>query len=68
MDVDVKWGSIITVIVIMLLAILVIDANSQIKSIEGCKGLRIRPFPKEFFTWEGVVELNKTGKYQPSCL
>ena len=68
MEIDVKWWSIITVVIIFLIAILVIDANTSVKSIEGCKGLRIRPFPDKFFTWTGIVELNEKKLYQPSCL
>ena len=68
MDIDTKWWSIMAVVIISLLAIIVIDANSQTKSMENCKTQRIRPFPQQFFTWDGIVELNKSGKYQPSCL
>ena len=68
MDIDVKWWSVIAVVAISLIAIFIIDGNTSVKNIEGCKTLRIRPFPKEFFTWDGIVELNKAGKYQPSCL
>lgn len=68
MEIDVKGWSIMIVVIISLMAFLVIDANKSVNNIEGCKDLRIRQFPKEFFTWGGIVELNKTGKYQPSCL
>jgi hypothetical protein len=68
MEIDVKWWSIITVIIISLLAILIIDGNSQVKNIEGCKTQRIRSFPMQFFTWNGIVELNNAKQYQPSCL
>jgi hypothetical protein len=68
MEIDVKWWSIITVIIISLIAILIIDGNTSIKNIEGCKTARIRPFPQQFFTWVGIVELNNTKQYQPSCL
>lgn len=68
MDIDVKWWSIIAVIVISLIAVLIIDGNSQIRSIENCKTQRIRPFPQQFFTWNGIVELNDKKLYQPSCL
>jgi len=68
MEIDVKWWSIIAVVVIGLIAILIIDGNTQIKNIEGCKTARIRPFPQQFFTWVGIVELNDKKLYQPSCL
>lgn len=68
MEIDVKWWSIIAVIIISLLAFLIIDGNSQIKSIENCKTQRIRAFPQQFFTWMGILELNDKKQYQPSCL
>ncbi|MFA7301503.1 MAG: hypothetical protein WC069_04290 [Candidatus Shapirobacteria bacterium] len=68
MDIDVKWWSIITVLIISLLAVIIIDANSQVKSIDGCKSQRIRPFSQQFFTWNGIVDLNEKKLYQPSCL
>lgn len=68
MEVDVKWWSIIVVVIISLLAILIIDGNNQVKKIEDCKTVRIRPFPQQFFTWVGIVELNNSKQYQPSCL
>ncbi len=68
MEVDIKWWSVIAVIIISLLAFLIIDANTSVKSIEGCKTARIRPFPQQFFTWAGIVQLNDSKQYQPSCL
>jgi hypothetical protein len=68
MEINVKWWSIIAVVVISLLAILIIDGNTQLKNIEGCKTIRIRPFPQQFFNWTGIVELTNKGAYQPSCL
>lgn len=68
MEIDVKWWSMIAVVVISLIAILVIDGNTSVRNIDGCKTLRIRSFPKEFFTWSGIVELNTAKQYQPSCL
>lgn len=68
MEIDIKWWSIISVIIISLVAILIIDGNSQIKSIEQCKTVRIRPFPQHFFTRVGIIELDKAKQYQPSCL
>ena len=68
MEIDVKWWSIIAVITISLIAFLIIDGNKQVKSLEGCKSARIRPFPQQFFTWVGIVELNDKKLYQPSCL
>jgi len=68
MEIDVKWWSIIAVITISLIAFLVIDGNLQVKKIDDCKTQRIRPFPQQFFTWVGIVELNDKKLYQPSCL
>jgi len=68
MKIDTKWWSVIAVIIISLLVILIINGNSEVKKIEGCKTQRIRPFSQQFFSWGGIVELNKSGKYQPSCL
>lgn len=68
MEIDVKWWSIIAVITISLLAFLIIDGAKLTKSLEECKTARIRPFPQQFFTWVGIVELNDKKLYQPSCL
>ena len=68
MDIDVKWWSIISVLIILLITVFIIDGNKTTKNISMCKAARIRPFPKEFFTWNGIVELNTAKQYQPSCL
>ena len=68
MNIDFKWWSIMAIVVIGLIAVLIISGDATVKSIEGCKTLRIRPFSKEFFTWNGIVELNNSKQYQPSCL
>lgn len=61
------WGGIV-VILIVLLAILIIDSQKEIKTLETCKSLRIRPLNEKFFTWEGMLELNQKGEYQPKCI
>lgn len=68
MEIDIKWWSVIIIVTISLLAILIIDGNLQVKKIENCKTQRIRPFPQQFFTWNGILELNDKKLYQPSCL
>lgn len=68
MKIEIKWWTMISILIISLLIILFINKKTQVKSIEGCKDARIRPFSKEFFTWNGIVELNNSKQYQPSCL
>lgn len=68
MNEEVWWWSIIVVILVSLGAVMVIDANRQNKQFADCKQARIRAFPQEFFTWEGMLKLNNAGLYQPKCL
>ena len=68
MELDVKWASTTIVIIIMLVAFLIINAQEQIKNIDKCKEVRIVNYQQKYFTWNGIVELTTTGKYQPNCL
>jgi hypothetical protein len=62
------WWSGIIVFLIVLVAILVVDSQKQIKLLNTCKSLRIRPLSEKFFNWEGILELNNKGEYQPKCI
>lgn len=62
-----KWSGMI-IFLIILIAVLIIDSQSEIKNMAQCKALRIMPLTEKFFTWNGIVELNINGKYQPKCL
>jgi len=62
------WWSGIIVFLIVLVAILVVDSQKQIKLLNTCKSLRIRPLSENFFSWEGILELNQKGEYQPKCI
>ena len=62
------WWSGIIVFLIILVAILVVDSQKELSSINNCKSLRIRPLAQKFFTWEGILELNQKGEYQPKCI
>ena len=62
------WWSGIMVFLIILVGILVVDSQKELSLINNCKGLRIRPLSQKFFTWEGILELNNKGEYQPKCI
>lgn len=62
------WWSGIIIFLIILVGILVVDSQKEIALIENCKSLRIRPLSQKFFTWEGILELNQKGEYQPKCI
>jgi hypothetical protein len=68
MDKKFYWWSGIIVILVALVAVLVIDSQNEVKSLESCKNLRIRPLTEKFFTWNGMLELNQKGEYQPKCI
>jgi len=68
MNRDLWWWSIIIVVLVSLGAGIIIDSNRQNKQFADCKQARIRAFPPEFFTWEGMLKLNSAGLYQPKCL
>lgn len=65
---NIYWWSGIIVILIILVAILVVDSQKELGLINNCKKLRIRPLSEKFFTWEGILELNQKGEYQPKCI
>ncbi|MBU1117746.1 hypothetical protein KKD37_02160 [Patescibacteria group bacterium] len=62
------FRSLMIVIIVSLVAILVIDSQREIKKNADCKKLRIKALTEKFFTWDGIVELNQKGEYQPKCL
>lgn len=62
------FRSLMIVIIVSLVAILVIDSQREIKKNADCKKLRIKSLTEKFFTWDGIVELNQKGEYQPKCL
>lgn len=55
-------------IILGALAVIAIDARTQINVIAECKNQRIRPFTEKFFTFSGIYELVSKGEYQPKCL
>jgi len=65
---NIYWWSGIIVFLIILVAILVVDSQKQIVLLKECQSLRIRPLFEKFFTWEGILELNQRGEYQPRCI
>ena len=68
MDKNFYWWSAIVVVLVALMAILVVDSRVQLKNNLDCQGARIRPLSEKFFTWNGILELNNRGEYQPRCL
>jgi len=68
MNKDMWWWSAIIVTVFFLITIAVISGNYEVKKLEKCKDGRIRNFPAEYFTWQGVQDLGAKGLYQPKCL
>lgn len=61
------WSGIVVVLVV-LVAVLVVDGKNEISKLDKCKSLRIRALTEKFFSWEGILELNQKGEYQPKCL
>jgi len=68
MDKNFYWWSGIIVVLIALVAFLVVNSQTEMKKLISCQGQRIRPLTEKFFTWDGMVELNQKGEYQPKCL
>lgn len=53
---------------IVLVTVCIISGAFETKKIAGCVNQRIRTFNKEDFTWAGIIEEVRAGKYQPKCL
>jgi hypothetical protein len=53
---------------LVLITFFILNSIGEIRSVELCKSMRIRPFVDKFFTWQGMLDLNKTGEYQPKCI
>jgi hypothetical protein len=68
MDKNFYWWSGIIVILVALVAFLVIDSQKEVAVLNKCDSLRIRPLTAKFFTWDGMLELNQKGEYQPKCI
>ncbi|HBP51613.1 MAG: hypothetical protein US68_C0003G0052 [Candidatus Shapirobacteria bacterium GW2011_GWE1_38_10] len=68
MDKNFYWWSGAIVFLTMLVAFLVINSQSELKKQLLCQSLRIRPLSEKFFTWNGILELNQKGEYQPKCI
>lgn len=62
------WWSVIIVITIFLGTVFVLNGNFESRQQEACKKERVRPFPKDFFTWQGIQDLGAKGLYQPKCI
>jgi len=62
-----QWSG-IAVLLIVLVAFLVIDSRKELAMIQKCQDLRIKALTEKFFSWDGIVELNQKGEYQPKCL
>lgn len=60
--------SLIVVILVVLTAFIVVNSQSELKKIVLCQSQRIRPLSDKFFTWNGILEINSKGEYQPKCL
>lgn len=61
------WSGIM-IFFVVLIAVLVVDSQTQLKNQLRCQSLRIRPLTGKFFTWDGILELNNKGEYQPKCI
>lgn len=61
------WSGII-VILVSLTAFIVVNSQHELKKLVLCQSQRIRPLTDKFFTWEGILEINTQGEYQPKCL
>lgn len=61
------WSGVV-VFLVVLVALLVVNSQSELKKQIMCQSLRIRPLSEKFFTWDGILELNQKGEYQPKCI
>ena len=61
------WSGII-IFLVVLTAFIVVNSQSELKKLALCQSQRIRPLTDKFFTWEGILEINSKGEYQPKCL
>lgn len=68
MDKNFYWWSGIIIVLVVLVAFLVIDSRNEVAELSKCKSQRIRPLTEKFFTWNGMLELNQKGEYQPKCI
>jgi len=68
MDKEFYWWSAIIVVVMFWLTVVLIDSKKEVEKLEICKSLRIKGLDPKYFIWEGIVELNQKGEYQPKCL
>jgi hypothetical protein len=68
MDKNFYWWSGSIIFLVILVAFLVINSQSELKKQKLCQSLRIIPLTEKFFTWDGILELNNKGEYQPKCI
>jgi len=68
MDKKMWIGMGMIVFFVSLITFLIINASYEVGRLNECKRLRIIPFTDKLFTWEGILELNGKGEYQPRCL
>jgi hypothetical protein len=68
MDKNFYWWSGSIIFLVILVAFLVINGQSELKKQKLCQSLRIIPLTEKFFTWDGILELNNKGEYQPKCI
>lgn len=61
-------SSAIMVSLIVLVAFLVINSQTELRKNKKCQQERIIPISEKYFTWEGINELIGKGEYQPKCL
>ena len=61
------WSGIV-IFLVALVAFIVVNSQSELKKQVMCQSLRIRPLTEKFFTWNGILELNQKGEYQPKCI
>lgn len=62
------WWSGAIVVIAILVSIIVIDGQKMLKIYDDCKAKRIIPLGEKYFNWNGIVDLNVKGEYQPKCL
>ena len=56
------------IFLVVLTAFMVINGQTELKKQLLCQSQRIKPLTEKFFTWNGILELNNKGEYQPKCL
>jgi hypothetical protein len=56
------------VLFVGLTTICIISALTENKNQNFCKSVRIGVYSDKYFTWGGILELSKNGKFQPPCL